>query len=65
MAKANATKQDTIKKDTAVTFRLEPELIKKMKFVAFTDETTQTAIVDQALKDYFAKWEKKNGPIIK
>jgi len=47
------------------TFYLSPDFKIKMKYVAFMSEKTQTLIVDEALTDYFAKWEKKNGAIPK
>lgn len=39
--------------------------IKSLKYVAFMSEKTQTDIIDDALSDYIAKWEKKNGAIPK
>lgn len=44
-------------------FNIKPELIKKLRYVALMDETTQTDIVDKLLVDFIDKWEKKNGPI--
>lgn len=44
---------------------LRTEMIRNIKYIAFTDEKTQTDILDEALIDYVAKWEKKNGPVPK
>ena len=48
---------------TRTTLIIRPSVIKKMKVMAAMGGTTQTALVDEALTDYIAKWEKKNGPI--
>jgi hypothetical protein len=45
------------------TFRLRPTLLKKLKYIALMDDTTQTDIVDSSLSEFIAKWEKKNGPV--
>lgn len=37
--------------------------MRKLKYVALVDQTTQTEIVDKLLSDYIDKWEKKNGQI--
>lgn len=44
-------------------FNLRPEIIRKLKYAALIDQTTQTAILDKLLTDFIDKWEKKNGPI--
>jgi predicted DNA-binding protein len=44
---------------------LKKEVIKNLKYVAFMSEKTQTDIINEALTDYIAKWEKKNGSIPK
>ena len=44
-------------------YLLKPSKTQKLKHIAFVDGTTQTAILDQLLGDYIAKWEKKNGTI--
>ena len=45
------------------TFYLSQVATEKLKFVAFMSKKTQTAALDEALTDYFTKWEKKNGQI--
>jgi hypothetical protein len=47
---------------TKASFNVRPELIKKLKYIALVDDTTQTDIVNNLLSDYVEKWEKKNGP---
>ena len=42
---------------------MRPSILKKIKYVALVDQTTQTAIVETLLNDYISKWEKKNGPV--
>lgn len=44
---------------------LKQGILKNLKYVAFMSEKTQTDIIDEALTDYIAKWEKKNGAIPK
>lgn len=44
---------------------LRTEMIRNIKYIAFTDEKTQTDILDEALTDYVAKWEKKNEAVPK
>lgn len=44
-------------------FNLNPEIIRKLKYVALMDQTTQTAILHKLLTDHVEKWEKKNGAI--
>ena len=41
------------------------DTMKALKYIAFTDDATRTDIINEALVDYIAKWEKKNGPIPK
>jgi hypothetical protein len=48
---------------TRTTLIIRPSIIRKLKYIALADGTTQTAIIDGELTDYVAKWEKKNGPI--
>lgn len=44
-------------------FNLRPDIIKKLRYVAVVDETTQTDIVDKLLSEYIEKWQKKHGEI--
>lgn len=44
---------------------LTPDAMWKLKYIALMDQTTQTSIIEEALTDYFNKWEKKNGPVPK
>lgn len=64
MAKAipNKDTQDNKERTTVI---LRTNMIRNIKYIAFTDEKTQTDIMNEALEDYVAKWEKKNGPVPK
>ena len=44
-------------------FNIKPEPIKRLRYGALMDETTQTDIVDKLLTDFLEKWDKKNGAI--
>jgi hypothetical protein len=56
MAKATTTSKKSL-------FTLDTTIKKQIRYIAFTDETTQTEVVNQALTEYVQKWEKKNGKI--
>ena len=47
----------------AATFRLQPDLLKKLKYIALMENTTQTDLIEACVTDLITKWEKKNGPI--
>jgi hypothetical protein len=62
MAKASKPiEQD--KRTEPATFRLKPDILKKLKYIAFTDDTKQTDIVEKSLEEFIVKWEKKHGEI--
>lgn len=42
---------------------IKPSIIRKLKIIVAHEATTQTAIVENLLSDYIAKYEKKNGEI--
>lgn len=44
---------------------MNKHFMRALKFISFTDEKTQTDIINEALGDYISKWEKKNGAIPK
>jgi|GEM_PF-5146035 len=56
-------KQANEPKSEAATFRLPADLLKKVKYIAMMDDTTQTQILQSTLSEYVSKWEKKNGEI--
>lgn len=39
------------------------EVLRSIKFIAFSEEKPQTQIMDQALSEFIERWEKKNGPV--
>jgi hypothetical protein len=44
---------------------IQLELLSNLKYIEYKDDRTRTDIVNEALTDYIAKWEKKNGPVPK
>ena len=42
---------------------IHPDLLKKLKFICYKDDTKQTTIIENSLNDYIERWEKKNGEI--
>lgn len=44
---------------------MNKQYMRALKYISFTDERTQAAIINEALSEYIAKWEKKNGPVPK
>jgi hypothetical protein len=50
-------------KPKRTTLIMQPAVLKKIKRIAFEEETEMTKIVDQALNDYITKYEKKHGPV--
>ena len=63
MAKASSSDNSDSKERTTVILRTE--MIRNIKYIAFSDEKTQTDIIDEALTEYVTKWENDNGPIPK
>lgn len=61
MAKGIKGSGPTEDKPIRTTFLIRPSLISKLKFIAFKDGTSQTAIIDKQLSEYVEKWEKKHG----
>ena len=57
-------KENSPDKERTTVF-LRVDMIRNIKYIAFTNEKTQTDIIDEALTDYVGKWEKKYGPIPK
>jgi hypothetical protein len=50
-------------KPTKTSFNLKPSLMKKLKYISWKSEQSQTELVDKALNDLVNIWEKKNGAI--
>jgi hypothetical protein len=59
MAKKYAT---DIEKEKTSLFMPSP-LLRAIKFISFTDERTQADLINEAISDFVAKWEKKNGQV--
>ncbi len=60
MAKAQKLKSEP--KDRGSLY-LTPPTMWKLKYIALMDNNRQSDIIEEALVDYFAKWEKKNGDV--
>ena len=44
-------------------FNIKPSITKNLKRIALEDNTNQTAILETALSEFIAKWEKKHPDI--
>lgn len=61
-----APKQATVKssnKNTRATFVISEEALKKLKAVAYWDRKQQKDVLEEALTQYFERYEKRNGNI--
>lgn len=47
------------------TFVADRQVIRKLKFIALVEDCLLKDVIDEALKAYIEKWEKKNGEIPK
>jgi predicted transcriptional regulator len=63
MAKAAKSEGGNEQEKERTTIYLRKDLYKKVKYVAFKEESNNTAVIEQALEDFFGKYEKKNGEI--
>jgi predicted transcriptional regulator len=43
----------------AITFRIDPKIIKKLKFLALDKDKTATALLLEAIQDLFKKYKVK------
>ena len=44
----------------AVTFRIDPEIVKRMKYLALDQDKTLTDLLLEAIQDLLKKYEKKS-----
>ena len=65
MAKAKAIPSEDGPDKEKTALYINIDTMKALKYIAFTDDVTRTDIINEALVDYIAKWEKRNGPIPK
>ncbi|OLY91781.1 hypothetical protein SAMN05444008_10929 [Cnuella takakiae] len=67
MANQDSTKKSTQKGtkegEERATFIIKTELLEKTKNVAYWDRLKIKDVIETALTEYFAKYEKKNGEI--
>ena len=45
------------------TFIVDPELIRKIKYITLVEGNLQKDVIDAALRQYIRKWESANGEI--
>ncbi len=63
--KEYTSEKPPLDKKKRVTIYIRESAVKEMKYIAFMDDTSQTDIIDEALKEYVKKWVAKRGPIPK
>ena len=57
------SQEGTKEKETRATFIVNEELLEKLKAIAYWDRTLIKEVVDTALQETVAKYEKKSGDI--
>jgi hypothetical protein len=62
MDKKNTTTSDN-KRTKGASFKFDPNVFWQLQYVSLMEQQSQTDILEEALKDYFTRWEKKNGNI--
>lgn len=58
-----SSQEGTKDKETRATFIVNEDLLEKLKAIAYWDRKLIKEVVDTALQDIVAKYEKKNGDI--
>jgi len=58
-----SSQEGTKEKETRATFIVNEELLEKLKAIAYWDRKLIKEVVDTALQEAVAKYEKKNGDI--
>ena len=58
-----SSQEGTKEKETRATFIVNEELLEKLKAIAYWDRKLIKEVVDTALQEAVAKYEKKNGNI--
>lgn len=51
------------KEETRVTFIVDPELIRKLKYISLVESSLLKDIISEALTGYINEWEEENGKI--
>lgn len=54
---------NTKKEETRATFIVDPELIRKLKYISLVESSLLKDIVSEALTNYISAWEVENGKI--
>jgi len=50
-------------KNAQTGFRVSPEIIDKLKYIAWKENESMNSKAESAFTEYITKWEKKNGAI--
>lgn len=60
---SKSSQEGTKEGDTRATFILKEELLDKLKAIAYWDRVMIKEVINTALSEYVAKYEKKNGEV--
>lgn len=61
--KKDATSTGRKPKEGRATFVVNPEQIRKVKYISLADARLLKDVISEALSDYISKWEEANGEI--
>jgi predicted transcriptional regulator len=50
-------------KPVKTTFIIQPEIMRKIKFIALMEQTDMTSLINESLQQIVKRYEKKNGEI--
>lgn len=53
----------TVSNETVASFKIEKELLMKLKYISLMENSMQKEILHNALCQFFAEWESKHGTI--
>lgn len=57
------SEEERIERNFRATFVVSRETIRKVKYISLMDSKLLKDVIDEALGEYIAKWERKNGDI--
>lgn len=61
--KPGRPKKDEAKKEIRATFIVDPELVRKVKYISLMDDRLQKDVINDALTEYISNWESEHGKI--
>lgn len=61
--KPGRPKKDETKKEIRATFIVDPELVRKVKYISLMGDRLQKEVINDALTEYISKWETEHGKI--